>query len=164
VFACIQKAYEQLGLYEEKRRAFDSIDPKFDESIPDCIDPGDDFFQVLGPVFERYSRFSINQPVPLLGDANRFDKKTNFVKIEIKYSQTNLKITYFSDRSHVEHFYEFWYDWKSWREFSYLDAEDKSRGEDRYERREIEKQNKVAYQYDVIKLIREQKLNSWYEI
>lgn len=43
----------------------------------------------------------------------------------------------------MEHFYEFWFDWKSWREFSYLDAEDKTRGEDRWERREIEKQNKV---------------------
>ena len=72
VFACIQKAYEQLGLSEEKRRAFDSIDPKFDESIPDSIDSSDDFFKVLGPVFERHSRFSINQPVPLLGDTNRF--------------------------------------------------------------------------------------------
>ncbi len=44
----------------------------------------------------------------------------------------------------MEHFYEFWYDWSSWREFSYLDAEDKSRGEDRFERREIEKANKVV--------------------
>ena len=48
-----------------------------------------------------------------------------------------------SDRISVEHFYDFWFDWKSWREFSYLDAEDKTRGEDRYERREIEKQNKI---------------------
>lgn len=50
----------------------------------------------------------------------------------------------FSDRSHVEHFYDFWFDWCSWREFSYLDAEDKSKGEDRWERREIEKMNKVG--------------------
>lgn len=44
----------------------------------------------------------------------------------------------------MEHFYEFWFDWCSWREFSYLDAEDKSKGEDRWERREIEKMNKVG--------------------
>uniref|UniRef100_A0A915LG72 DnaJ homolog subfamily C member 2 n=1 Tax=Meloidogyne javanica TaxID=6303 RepID=A0A915LG72_MELJA len=119
VFACIQKAYEQLGVSEEKRRAFDSVDPTFDENIPDNSDVNStNFFRVLGPVFERNSRFSVNQPVPLLGDEN-------------------------SDRSHVEHFYDFWYNWKSWREFSYLDAEDKQRGEDRWERREIEKQNKA---------------------
>lgn len=57
VFACIQKAYEQLGLSEDKRRAFDSIDPTFDESIPDSVDPKD-FFTVLGAVFEANSRFA----------------------------------------------------------------------------------------------------------
>ncbi|CAK5092454.1 unnamed protein product [Meloidogyne enterolobii] len=119
VFACIQKAYEQLGVSEEKRRAFDSVDPTFDENIPDNSDVNStNFFRVLGPVFQRNARFSVNQPVPLLGDEK-------------------------SDRSHVEHFYDFWYNWKSWREFSYLDAEDKQRGEDRWERREIEKQNKA---------------------
>uniref|UniRef100_A0A1I8AZ26 DnaJ homolog subfamily C member 2 n=1 Tax=Meloidogyne hapla TaxID=6305 RepID=A0A1I8AZ26_MELHA len=56
VFACIQKAYEQLGLSEEKRRAFDSVDPTFDETIPDSCDVNStNFFRVLGPVFERNS-------------------------------------------------------------------------------------------------------------
>lgn len=117
VFACIQKAYEQLGLSEDKRRAFDSVDPTFNEDMPDSID-AKNFFEVLEPIFERNSRFSVNQPVPLLGTEN-------------------------SNRTEVEHFYDFWFDWKSWREFSYMDAEDKTRGEDRWERREIEKQNKV---------------------
>lgn len=72
------------------------------------------FFQLL-----FFLRFSTVQPVPELGDSN-------------------------SDRDHVERFYDFWFNWCSWREFSYLDAEDKSRGEDRWERREIEKQNKVG--------------------
>lgn len=58
VFACIQKAYEQVGISEEKRRAFDSVDPKFDEDTPDSVEPGE-FFRLLGPVFERNSRFSI---------------------------------------------------------------------------------------------------------
>ncbi|KAF7639854.1 hypothetical protein Mgra_00000774 [Meloidogyne graminicola] len=119
VFACIQKAYEQVGVSEDKRRAFDSVDPTFDESIPDSGDLNlTNFFRLLSPVFERNARFSVNQPVPSLGDEN-------------------------SDRQHVEHFYDFWFNWKSWREFSYLDAEDKQRGEDRWERREIEKQNKA---------------------
>jgi DnaJ homolog subfamily C member 2 len=43
----------------------------------------------------------------------------------------------------LEKFYDFWYDFQSWREFSYLDEEDKEKGQDREERRWIEKQNKV---------------------
>ncbi|GBP04969.1 DnaJ homolog subfamily C member 2 [Eumeta japonica] len=39
----------------------------------------------------------------------------------------------------VDRFYSFWYDFKSWREFSYLDEEDKEKGQDRDERRWIEK-------------------------
>lgn len=45
----------------------------------------------------------------------------------------------------MEDFYNFWFDFSSWREFSYLDEEDKEKGEDRYERRELEKINKVLY-------------------
>ena len=45
--------------------------------------------------------------------------------------------------SQVELFYDFWYNFDSWREFSYLDEEDKEKGEDRDERRWIEKQNKA---------------------
>lgn len=64
-------------------------------------------------------RFSTIQPVPLLGGPN-------------------------SSRDEVEQFYNFWEHYSSWREFSYLDVEDKSKGENRYERREIEKINKVG--------------------
>ena len=40
-------------------------------------------------------------------------------------------------------FYKFWYNFDSWREYSYLDEEDKEKGSDREERRWIEKNNKV---------------------
>lgn len=84
----------------------------------------------------KFFSFSNNQPVPSLGDKD-------------------------SDRHSVENFYDFWSNWSSWyiyiliiflniilrREFSYLDSEDKSRGEDRWERREIEKGNKVLYYF-----------------
>ena len=40
-------------------------------------------------------------------------------------------------------FYRFWYEFESWREFSYLDEEDKEGGSDRYERRWIEKNNRI---------------------
>jgi len=63
-------------------------------------------------------RFSTIQPVPLLGGPD-------------------------ASRDEVEQFYNFWSSWSSWREFSYLDVEDKSKADNRYERREIEKINKV---------------------
>ena len=40
-------------------------------------------------------------------------------------------------------FYKFWYDFDSWREYSYLDEEDKEKGSDREERRWIEKNNRI---------------------
>lgn len=47
-----------------------------------------------------------------------------------------------ASRQAVDNFYNFWYDFDSWREYSYLDEEDKDKGQDREERRWIEKQNK----------------------
>ncbi len=47
-----------------------------------------------------------------------------------------------ASRQSVDNFYNFWYDFESWREYSYLDEEDKDKGQDREERRWIEKQNK----------------------
>lgn len=44
----------------------------------------------------------------------------------------------------MEKFYNFWYSFESWREYSYLDEEDKDKGQDREERRWIEKQNKAV--------------------
>ncbi|PIO52516.1 DnaJ domain protein, partial [Teladorsagia circumcincta] len=118
-FTCITKAYEQLGLSEAKRQAYDSVDHKFNDAIPSekSINK-DNFFVELAPVFERNARWSTRQPVPSLGKDE-------------------------SSRNDVEAFYNFWFDFSSWREFSYLDEEDKERGEDRYERRELEKINKA---------------------
>lgn len=44
----------------------------------------------------------------------------------------------------VNKFYNFWYDFDSWREYSYLDEEEKEKGENREERRWMEKQNRAA--------------------
>ncbi|XP_060064628.1 dnaJ homolog subfamily C member 2-like [Ylistrum balloti] len=120
-FTCITRAYEVLGS-RTKRRSYDSVDPEFDDSIPsNNQQTKDSFFTSFGPVFERNARWnnSKKKKVPMLGDDN-------------------------DSIDTVNHFYSFWYDFDSWREYSYLDEEEKEKGENREERRWIEKQNKAA--------------------
>ena len=104
---CIQKALEVLS-NPEKRRQFDSVDPYYmelEENVPSEKDARraierdqNAFFTIFNPIFEREARFSKKQPVPMLGaiDAPKAD---------------------------VEGFYDFWYNFDSWRSFEYLDKE-----------------------------------------
>ncbi|CAH1784542.1 unnamed protein product [Owenia fusiformis] len=121
-FSCVTRAYETLGV-PVKRRAFDSVDPEFNDDIPEKDkESREEFFEVFRPVFERNERWSNSKKkVPKLGDAN-------------------------STWDDVNNFYSFWYDFDSWREYSYLDEEEKEKGENRDERRWIEQQNKKARQ------------------
>lgn len=73
---------------------------------------------MYGKWFSLNSRWSNDQPAPLLGNM-------------------------FCSRNQVDEFYQFWFDFDSWREYSYLDEEDKEKGQSREERRWIEKQNKA---------------------
>ncbi|KAH8295659.1 hypothetical protein KR018_002164 [Drosophila ironensis] len=117
-FTCITKAYEILGT-SKPRRSFDSVDPEFDDSLPTQSDIDSDYFGVFNKYFTLNGRWSERAQVPAFGEVD-------------------------AKREEVERFYNFWYDFKSWREFSYLDEEDKEKGQDRDERRWIEKENKAA--------------------
>ncbi|XP_073336920.1 dnaJ homolog subfamily C member 2 [Pagrus major] len=117
-FTCITKAIEILS-DPVKRRAFDSVDPTFDNASPSKGEGKENFFQVFAPVFDRNARWSSKKHVPKLG-------------------------TMESSFEDVDNFYSFWYNFDSWREFSYLDEEEKEKAECRDERRWIEKQNRAS--------------------
>ena len=115
-FLKIQEAFEVLSV-DRNRRMYDSSLP-FDDTIPSFTDGQDDedFFEIFSEAFERNSRWSVVRPVPSLG-------------------------TFGSSKSYVDSFYEFWYGFESWRDFSHHDEYDLSHAESRDERRWMEVQN-----------------------
>jgi len=87
-FVMIQEAYEILS-DPSKRMQYDST-LDFDESVPKFKE-GQDFFKVFTEAFKRNARFSVKRPVPELGSME--------------------------DEPRVwKRFYDFWYDFQSWRD------------------------------------------------
>lgn len=119
-FTCITRAYEILG-NTTKRRSYDSIDHEFDDNLPTSSEIKEHYFEIFNIYFDLNARWSEKKKMPKFGDEK-------------------------AERKDVENFYNCWYNFESWREYSYLDEEDKEKGQDRDERRWIEKQNKVIRQ------------------
>ncbi|KAK5169631.1 Zuotin [Saxophila tyrrhenica] len=120
-FKCIQRAHEILS-DPSKRRQFDSVDEEADVSPPSKKDvqkkPGN-FYKMWGPVFESEARFSKKDNVPKLGGED-------------------------ATREHVEYFYNFWYNFDSWRTFEYLDEDVPDDNENRDQKRHMERKNNNA--------------------
>ncbi|MCO5588409.1 hypothetical protein L7F22_042365 [Adiantum nelumboides] len=119
-FKCISKAYDVLT-HPERRRQFDSVDEGIDdEDTPTGKEPESKFIDLWTPVFEREVRFSEeskNGPAPPLGNMN-------------------------SAKEDVNAFYDFWYNFDSWRSFEYLDKEINEGSDNRDDKRYTEKKNR----------------------
>lgn len=118
-FKCIQKATEVLS-DPVRRRQFDSVDEGAEVEPPSKKETQKgNFYKLWGKVFEAEGRFSNIHPVPKLGN----DK---------------------SVKEDVEHFYNFWYNFDSWRTFEYLDEDVPDDNENRDQKRHVERKNQAA--------------------
>lgn len=116
-FKAVKKAYEILS-DKKKRAAYDSIDD-VDDSIPSEKDVSfspERFYEKFGSCFCINARWAVSNRVPELGDDD-------------------------ADIDMVYMFYDFWYSFKSWRDFSFDLEYDTDQAECREEKRWMERQN-----------------------
>ena len=103
-----------------KRRQFDSVDEKADVDPPSKKQTAKgNYYKLWGNVFKSEARFSKIHPVPLFGDEK-------------------------SAKHEVEDFYNFWYNFDSWRTFEYLDEDVPDDNENRDQKRQMERKNANA--------------------
>ncbi|KIH87653.1 hypothetical protein SPBR_04986 [Sporothrix brasiliensis 5110] len=115
-FKCIQKATEVL-LDPIRRRQFDSVDEEADVEPPTKKQlASGDYYKLWSRVFKSEGRFSRIQPVPSFG-------------------------TETSTKEAVESFYNFFYNFDSWRSFEYLDEDVPDDNENRDQKRHMERKN-----------------------
>merc|ERR1712226_120173 len=115
LFSCLTKSFEFLQ-QKKLRRSYDSYDPEFDDDIPSkSKSPNHQFYDIFGPCFKNNSRWS-RHLIPDMGDEN-------------------------STLEDVDAFYNAWYEFESWREFTYEKLEDLDRAENAWERRCIQHEN-----------------------
>ncbi|KAK7972640.1 hypothetical protein PG988_006774 [Apiospora saccharicola] len=117
-FKCIQKATEVL-LDPVKRRQFDSVDEKADVEPPTKAQSQKNYLKSWGRVFKAEARFSKIPNVPMLGGDD-------------------------ATKAEVDEFYNFWYNFDSWRTFEYLDEDVPDDNENRDHKRHMERKNANA--------------------
>lgn len=118
-FKCIQKATDIL-LDPVKRRQYDSVDEHADVEPPSKKQAKEGkYYKLWGNVFKSEGRFSRIQPVPKFGDEN-------------------------STKEEVDAFYNFFYNFDSWRSFEYQDEEVPDDNENRDQKRHMERKNNNA--------------------
>jgi DnaJ homolog subfamily C member 2 len=103
-----------------KRRQFDSVDERADVEPPSKkAAKNGKFYKLWSSVFKAEGRFSKVQPVPKFGDEK-------------------------SSKEEVDAFYNFFYNFDSWRSFEYQDEDVPDDNENRDQKRHMERKNNNA--------------------